>query len=197
MNLPLPLVLLLIISIVACGNEPTMFTDCADKCQSQEQNLANCNQMPPPPACLEEEPSEEPPPPPPPATLAPTSGTYDGYASIIGHVGPITAGCHPISTQYQPSRLFVRVIIENGIPNDASGHVTLQSNVATDYRFTSWTDQLGGASTAEREDRTYQLQFTPDMLRLSGRITYTRNDAAANRSQCSGYIFDAAYVKVQ
>lgn len=191
------IIVALVVSLAACGPESTTPSNACEDCSSQTSGLANCNQNPPPPACTPSEPPENTDPPPsPPQTLAPSSGTYEGYATIVGHVGPITAGCWPISTPYAASKLFVRLVITNGTPDDGTAHITMESNAAENYRFASWTDQLGGSSAYERQDRSYQLVFSADALQITGSATYRNNDAAGNRAQCSGYSFTMLYRKV-
>ncbi len=176
------------ILVSACG---PVQSSCQE-CKTASSELANCDQIPLPSTCIEEEPPSDVPPP----TLAPSSGTYEGYGTIVGHVGPVTAGCWPVSSPYAPSRLFMRLVINGGVPDDGTGNVTVTSGNVDDYSFQSVATQLGGSSTNEQEIRVYSLRFSTDLTQIMGRATYTRNEAATNRSQCSGYIFDTLYRKL-
>lgn len=187
------ILVVLAVSLAACGPNSNPASACDEPCLSVTATAVNCDQTPMPPACSPAEPTDDPPPPPPPpaASPAPTSGVYEGYATIVGLPGPVSSGCWALN-----NRLFVRLTLSPSGPDDGTGNVTMISSTVDDYRFNSLATQLGGASSAEQEERTYALHFSADLSGLSGRVTYTRNAAATYRTDCSGYVFNFALGKL-
>lgn len=116
-------------------------------------------------------------------------GTYQGAATIIGLVGPVVSGCHPLY-----GRLPMTLMFTVSGPVDG-GTVTVENADPSNYVFRSLHTDLGGSSPPEAEDRIYSLIFTSDLSTATARIASTLNAQATYRSGCSGYTFEVVFTR--
>jgi hypothetical protein len=131
----------------------------------------------------------EPLPGPEPVTEWPAARVFRGVATVAKYTGPLTSGCPVLESLHGVSLNFGTHTVTAGRDD-----LEILDRTPPEIALGEVLTDIGGP--AGREVRHYQLSLSKEAsgrLQLLGILTYTRNQAAAEHTGCSGYMLDVNY----